>query len=291
MASPYHRLIRGAFVIVGKEPDGDSVRFIADNPALYQQLRNAHRIRLSGDGSVQLRFEGVDAPEVHYGEAAQPRGPQAREALLEWIGFTGIEFAPVPNENRVTAATPASVRGAILSKAAEANGRPVSFVALEGAVSGRADGAWVRLTPQLLERTLNFRLLQEGMAYLTLYSSTPQADRLRAAARVAKDADLGLWADDVTKQFKLTDQASIGPGGALILPKLFRRCTDHLKDADRGFAGNLDDWLLAHTGGNRPENDGVVVCGIELRQSDLVVQRNRTIVFQPDTLDTVFIEK
>lgn len=34
VATPYYRLIKGTFVIVDYEPDGDSVRFIPDTPDL-----------------------------------------------------------------------------------------------------------------------------------------------------------------------------------------------------------------------------------------------------------------
>src|SRR5947207_4986817 len=92
MASPSYLVMKGDFVIVGKEPDGDSVRFIAHNRSLYRQLHRAYRIKPSRDGSVQLRFEGVDTPELHYGSAAQPLGAEARDQLLNWIGFQNIEY-------------------------------------------------------------------------------------------------------------------------------------------------------------------------------------------------------
>jgi endonuclease YncB( thermonuclease family) len=79
MTAPYYLLIPGSFVIVGYEPDGDSIRFIADDPSDYQFLHRHYRIKPSPrDGSVQLRLEGVDATELHYGSAAQPLGAQAR---------------------------------------------------------------------------------------------------------------------------------------------------------------------------------------------------------------------
>jgi len=76
------------------------------------------------------------------------------------------------------------------------------------------------------------------------------------------------------------------------LPKLFRRCTDYLKAVDRGFEGNLSDWLIAHTEGSRLENDQLLLPGnVEVRLSDVMQQRNNQIIFQPDVLDIVFIEK
>ncbi|MGH3699944.1 MAG: hypothetical protein ACRDRU_18695 [Pseudonocardiaceae bacterium] len=126
MASPFFFCIHGKLTIVGYEPDGDSVRFIADDATHYQTLKRADRIRPSRrDGSVQLRFEGVDAPELHYGTAAQPLGDTARDALLGWIGFTEIEFDK-NRSTKVTAAEPTTVRAAILAQMVEVNGRPVA---------------------------------------------------------------------------------------------------------------------------------------------------------------------
>src|SRR5439155_6218422 len=82
MSSPYQLAITGNLVIVGKEPDGDSVRFVPDKPASLRRLRRQHKIVPARDGSVQLRFEAVDAPETHYGTAAQPLGADARNQLL-----------------------------------------------------------------------------------------------------------------------------------------------------------------------------------------------------------------
>lgn len=84
MSWPFYEVIKGSFVIKNYEPDGDSVRFIADNLDLYQNLHGSYRIKPSRkDGSVQLRFEAVDAPEIHYGSVAQQFGDKARDKLLE----------------------------------------------------------------------------------------------------------------------------------------------------------------------------------------------------------------
>jgi endonuclease YncB( thermonuclease family) len=291
MSSPYHKLITGTFVIVGKEPDGDSVRFIADDLEQLFELRNGHRIRPSkSDGSVQLRFEGVDAPELHYGNDAQPLGAEARDALLEWMGFSNIQL----QGTRVTSADPADgIRGGILSKAAEANGRPVSWVFVGDAVPAGADGDWVRLTEAVLADTMNQKLLETGFAYYTVYTSTPLRRALRDLAKTARDNDAGVWAIDSTDEFVLEDQSSIDPSGALILPKLFRRATDFLKDVAKGaFDGNLDEWLIWKSRGSRSENDKVVLPNrTQVPLSALIDQRNRTIFFQAEILDIVFVEK
>jgi endonuclease YncB( thermonuclease family) len=295
MAAPYYLCIHGELVIVGYEPDGDSVRFIADDASHYKALKRADRIRPSKrDGSVQLRFEGVDAPELHYGTAAQPLGDTARDALLAWIGFTAIKY----NQNQPTqvrSATPTAVRAAILAQMTEANGRPVAYVLVKGDDQLPQDGTWVNLEQSLLDQTLNLRLLSEGQAYYTVYTSTPASHRrhLREVADKTRTSGLGVWRRDTTADFALTDQASIGPDGQLIMPKIFRRCTDYLKAVDKGFIGNLVDWLLASSATpSRDENDRVLLRDTtEVRLSDLLQQRNQRIAFQADLLDLTFVEK
>jgi endonuclease YncB( thermonuclease family) len=295
MASPYQLALRGRLVIVGKEPDGDSVRFVADTPALYRQLARAYRITPStADGSVQLRFEGVDAPELHYGSAAQPLGAVARDRLLERLGFSNVVYRASPPTMVASAEPPEGVGAAILSAMAEANGRPVSYVLTGDDASLPADGAWTLVDEALLGRTANAWLLGEGLAYYTVYTSTPVAhrDALRALAADARRRRAGVWELDRSGDFALVDQHSIGPDGQLVLPKLFRRCSDYLKAVAKGLSGNLADWIVSVSTGSRDENDGVLVCDrVQVHLADLLEQRNNRVAFQADPLDITFIEK
>jgi endonuclease YncB( thermonuclease family) len=260
-----------------------------------QQLAGAERIRLSHDGSVQLRFDAVDAPELHYGQAAQPLGADARDDLLARIGFTGVTYAD-GGSTTVTAADPAGgVRAAILSAMAEANGRPVSYVLIGDDEVLPADGVRLLADADLLGRTLNACLLYEGIAYYTAYTSTPAAhrDQLRELAAAARQKSVGVWDQDATCGFDLTDTSSIGPGGQLILPKLFRRCTDYLRAAAQGFAGDLAEWVIkVSTDPRHNENDSIIVSGAtQVNLSDLLVQQGHRISFQADLLDITFVEK
>ncbi|MGH3699945.1 MAG: hypothetical protein ACRDQY_10815 [Pseudonocardiaceae bacterium] len=139
------------------------------------------------------------------------------------------------------------------------------------------------------------RLLSEGQAYYTVYTSTPVSHRnhLRTVADKARTSGAGVWRRDATADWVLANQASIGPDGQLILPKLFRRCTDYLKAVDKGFTGNLIDWLLASSATpSRDENDRVLLRDTtEVHLSDLLQQRNQHIAFQADLLDLTFVEK
>lgn len=290
MASPFYQAIAGKFIIVGKEPDGDSVRFIADNPDLYEQLQRSFRIKLSRDRSVQLRLEGIDTPEVHYGSDAQILGDKARDRLLNLIGFDNIKF----KGNQVQSADPDTVSGVILCGAADANGRPISYL-LVGEANQVKDEKWTRVDAALLRTTINFQMLTEGAAYYTVYTSTPLEHRrlLRQEALAARNDNLGVWAEDTTSEFELVDKKSItAPKGQLILPKLFRRSIDYLKAVDKGFRGNLKDWLIENSKGSRNENDRVVTNdGVEVNLSDLIEQRNSRVAFQADLLNITFLEK
>jgi len=296
MTSPYFLAIAGNFIIKGKEPDGDSVRFVPDDPQRLTQLKNHSRIVPSKvDGSVQLRFEGIDAPELHYGGQAQPLGVEARDKLLSWMGFTNIQYKTSPS-TMVDSSTPAQVPGTILSQQAEINGRPVSYVLVEADAAGLRDGRWTNVTDAVLEKSLNFRMIDQGLAYYTVYTSTPAAHRvrLRRAALAARQAGRGVWPVDFTAEFVLKNQASVSaPDGELILPKLFRRCTDYLRDVTKGFRGNLADWIQTVSAtGSRNENDGVVVFdAFTVHLTDLLEQRNNRIAFLVDTLDVTFVEK
>ena len=82
-------VIEGTYHLVGRshagdpsgfEPDGDSMQFKPTNPALLDELaRTGSPARLTSIGSTQLRFEGIDALELHFGGSFQPR-PLAYDA-------------------------------------------------------------------------------------------------------------------------------------------------------------------------------------------------------------------
>lgn len=296
MTAPFYVVMQGMFVIPGYEPDGDSVRFIPTNPEHFVHLKNFHRIKPSRrDGSVQLRFQGVDAPELHYGSAAQPMGAESRDALLGWMGFQAIEYGPPPS-TKVVSAVVGSIPGAILTQASDPHGRPIAYVLLQDRAGTFSDGTWHHLTTDLLKHTINYRLLTSGMAYYLGYNSIPLVHRqaLRAAALAARQQNLGVWALDMTPEFDPTKLAP-GPEGQLIFPKLFRRATDYLRDVNtKGFQGNLQDWIIAISQlPSRDENDRALINNdqTEVHLSDLLEQHNSRVAFQADTLDLTFIER
>jgi hypothetical protein len=295
MASPYYLALPGEFVLIGKQPDGDSVRFVPDAPSLFEDLRDSFHIKPSrSDGSVQLRFEAVDAPELHYGAASQPMAAAPRDAVLAQLGFSDVEFGGAAGTS-VTACQPERTRGVVLSKAADANGRPISYVLPEEEPDRIKLGRWNHVDRAILQRTVNVMLLEQGLAYFTVYNSTPLQHRntLSGIAATARRDSQGVWAADATSSFVLDTAEDIGPGGAVILPKLFRRCTDYLKARQKGFIGELADWLRANAAGSRAEDDQVhiVSANVTVPLSSLIEQRNNRISLSADLLDIVFIAK
>jgi endonuclease YncB( thermonuclease family) len=271
--------------VVGKQPDGDSIRFLPDTPDLLDSLRRSWRVRRSSDGTVQLRLEGIDAPETHYGALAQPLGAQARDTLLELCGFREVRR----DGEEVVAATPERRPAAILSELADANGRPVSILLVD---EDLPDGEYVEVDDDTLRRSANTALLADGSAYLTLYDSCapPIRAAFRDTAAAARERRLGVWPEDRTAAFELVDQDSIGPEGQLVLPKLFRRCSDYLRTRTQD--ETLPDWLRTHGPPERPEDDRVIVGGsTQTRLSELVEQRGTSIRFPVDLLNIVFVEK
>src|SRR5688500_3517212 len=83
-------LIKGAFRITGLSPDGDSIRFVADAPALIHALPGP--FDPNPKDNAQLRLEGIDTLETHYAGRAQPDkwAYAAVNRLLAFVGITDV---------------------------------------------------------------------------------------------------------------------------------------------------------------------------------------------------------
>jgi endonuclease YncB( thermonuclease family) len=285
MSLPYLRVIKGRFHVKGYKPDGDSVRFIADNPALFSELYRGHK-NATAIGDYQLRLEGIDAPETHYANEGQPHGDASRDRLLALLGFTGMSFGG----QKILSSEPEHVRGTIASKGFDLHGRPISYVFL-GDHPELQDGSDIRVSTELLGQAINAQLLKEGFAYPLFYTSMPEVHRayLRIFAEQARAKKAGIWGIDSSRTFALVDRASVClPSGTLIYPKFFRRCLDYLFGLRGGaFQGDLPSWLLA----NEDKNDLVVLDRRELPLSRLFQHNSQTITCETDVLDMLFIEK
>jgi hypothetical protein len=163
-------LIKGLFQVKGGQPDRDSVHFTPGNPAEWNLVRGAHRVKRNGLGRSQLRLDAIDALETHY-QSTVPRVHQplafahaAADELLAWLGFTGVQRTP---QEIVTAATPESVPGFILTRGADIHARCVALVG-SGEPPG-ASGTGIFVDTALLKTTVNHHRLSAGLAYPTYY--------------------------------------------------------------------------------------------------------------------------
>ncbi len=232
--------IAGRFRIAGTSPDGDSVRFTADEPGVWRDA--GIRARVNAAGSTQLRLDAIDALETHYappGGGGQWRQPpefavRATESLLTRLGFDG--WRRDPDTGTISNPEPAEVPGWIVTAGADLNGRPVSFVLAGDRAT--ADARWsagggdgpVALTPDMLGATVNAGQLADGLAYPTFYTdlAADLRDALAAITATARTAGTGIWAADVTTSgFVLTGRTQLETE-VVLLPKLFRRLAEYL---------------------------------------------------------------
>ncbi|HSW98341.1 MAG TPA: thermonuclease family protein [Candidatus Saccharimonadales bacterium] len=283
----------GKLTTIGRQPDGDSIHFIPDNLKTLLALPHASRLRpAASDNSVQLRIDGIDAPETHFEGQAQPQGVAAREVFLRAAGFSQVVFDA---GGTVTASTPVTVPATIFIGLLDPYGRPVSYL-LAGPTGEFKDGAVTALTEDILARTVNTQMLTSGAAYVTVYSSTPPAHRdfLFAQAHTAASKKLGVWAADTSARFTLASHASLGPDGhQLLLPKLFRRATSYLDAVAKGYNGPLPGWLASTISDPLHSQDDYVIRagGQAVRLHTLIHQQGDVITADLNLLQDVFIEQ
>src|SRR5262245_20625488 len=220
------RVIRGTFHILGYSPDGDSIRFAADNNDNWNLL-DGPAVRVNGRGHAQLRLDGIDTLETHYLGFHQPPdlATKALDFLLRELGITGVVWDVLMT--RVTEALDGTA-GYIIAREAEKNGRPVSFVFAGDPPED--DGAKIFLTPVRLEQSVNYKSVLEGLAYQTFYKGLfpDLRAKLVEASSSARAENVNIWAEDRTNTgFDVPDLSAITERH-VILPKLFRRLADFL---------------------------------------------------------------
>lgn len=251
-------LMQGTFHLVsetasggkrGFQPDGDSIHFRPANPELLNRLtRLGRRHRLTKIGSVNLRFEGIDALELHYaggaGQTQQPRplADQARDALTGLLRLNPVPYVP-PRDITVKAPVPRDAApGYILSRTLEVHGRPVSFAF--GGQAPASDGEEVFLSVRMVRRSLNYKLLRAGHAYPLFYDglfSDLRAAFARATRR-ARGERRDLWANDRSQRgVQVRNQGDLERNG-VIFPKLFRRLTKYLAQGHTDLS-SFPAWL------------------------------------------------
>ncbi|MGW3318001.1 thermonuclease family protein [Streptomyces fungicidicus] len=225
-------LIKGVYGVVGSQPDGDTVRFTADEPSEWDLVGGGpgRAVEHNAAGRATLRLDAVDALETHYGanrvHQPLPFAHAARDELLSWLGFTDVQHRP---DETVTGTTPDTVPGFVLTRGADVHGRCIALAG-RGTPPG-AGGREIDVDATVLRTTVNHHLLTAGLAYPTFYRSlfTSLRTEMSTAATEARDAGRGLWPSDVTTTGAKITGLSTLTDDAVLLPKLFRRLVDYLQ--------------------------------------------------------------
>ncbi len=230
------RLIKGSFHVKGYSPDGDSIRFKADNLNNWTFLRGLLAKRNARE-HAQLRFEGIDTLETHYFGHHQPLdyANQATDALFQELGIENVQWNQ--RHSKVVEASDA-VPGYILSRSTDTYRRPIAFV-FSGSTH-HEDGSSVRLEAGLMKESVNYKLVEQGLAYPAFYKGLffDLREEITRGVEKARQEGKGFWPKDKTntgvevtglEQLEITD---------IIFPKLFRRIVNYIGDG-----GTIEGFL------------------------------------------------
>ncbi|KAH8193625.1 hypothetical protein TruAng_012208 [Truncatella angustata] len=254
-----YTLLRGSFVIrypdiplSGPEPDGDTVKFLPDNPAWVQGLPRVSGVppKINSRG-ISVRLEAIDALETHYQDKHGKNKHQelqlanaARDELLSQLGFTNVKFLD-NSPNKVASANHDSLPGYVLSNGIDANGRLIGFVYAGDDWPG-ADGSTLTVDEAVVDRSVNAKLLANGLAYPAFYGTLPAALREHLATKsgAARTAQRGLWPRSTADKETAAEEVSpTNLQSFVIWPKLFRRVVEYFADGNDDF-DNFNAWLL-----------------------------------------------
>ena len=237
-----YRLVSGEFALhyqgerhVGSKPDGDSVWFKPDEPQFLSGL-GGRDADFNGGDLAQLRFEAIDALELHYPGSDHQHASAAKAArdfLLDKMGFTDVEYAPNADiPTYVRSSVPSSLRGHILTRTIDPFGRPVSFV-FTGSVQ-EEDGQDVFLRADRASQSLNALLMAQGHVYPAYYTGRNGVgglpwDLRECFTELAYEAGVGVkgvWAVDVSRANpRIRNRQELME--LAIWPKLYRRLAKH----------------------------------------------------------------
>jgi len=262
-----YTLIRGTFHVDGYQPDGDSLRFEADSLSDWNSVGN--NVADASNRRVQLRFQGIDTPEVHVGANHQPLGLAyaARDRMLKILNITNVQYGP---SGKIVTSANDGKRGTLLVRGLTWR-RPICFVFAGNRFNSVSSGGSYTPTVSQLCSSVNADLLKEGHAYPLYYQGLDATTR-NALTNLVIDAyngDKGLWPYDWSGNFwarNLTDIEDY----YCIFPKIFRRLLPYVKSHGSG-AG----FVNALANGQAGENDRLELTtnpGVKIRLSGTLQQ-------------------
>ena len=277
-----YKVIKGTFHVAGFSPDGDSIRFEADNLSNWDYF-NWKTEKKKNKKSRQLRFEAIDALETHYKECHQPRsfGIASLEVMLQMIGIENILYNIA--FTRIVSADD-GVPGFIAASALDVYQRPISLV-FPGDTPLR-DGDELLSHELPMEESINLKLIQLGLVYPAFYSSMQDdlINQFSTETRTARKNKVGIWSLDKTPKFTIWNKDTI-ENDIVILPKLFRRLVSFFER--EGTYDNLKKYM------KKKRRDKVLVrsSGENKKFSDLMEVNDREIMFLEEPENLIFNPK
>jgi endonuclease YncB( thermonuclease family) len=247
-------LIKGTFHILGKQPDGDSVRFKPQNKNLLKKLTTedgkpvTKDLTSTVDGTVQLRIESIDALETHYQGKHQPMG-LAKAATLHILGLIGFKNVQLgPSEKVVTAVDNDGIEGYIFTRYIDnpRYGRPVAFV-FPGKTNLPDGKDNVFLSAAILRTSINYKMMQSGFVYPVYYNTLffDLRNEFTKALKIVRAKKINLWkpgtGDSTNKGFKAIKIVDL-EDNEVIFPKLFRRLADFHTAKNLGYTKTLKNF-------------------------------------------------
>lgn len=238
--------LKGSFVVRQRQmPDGDTIAFAAR--AAYDAGAVGTNVPVGTDGaiSVNIRLQSIDAPEK-----SQPMGAASRDALLKRLGFDTAALGL--SEVDFTASGPTVlVSGWLATHGMDHNQRPLGYVFRKN--PGFKHGAIVasEAVLQHIRASENYKQALGGWAFPAFYDNTDEthAVRFASAARKARKAKKGVWAQDTTTTGFVPTAESLHPSGALVYPKFYRRVEKW--PTPQADAAAFIDWLKKQADGKK----------------------------------------
>ena len=264
-------LIKGMLDPSLGRPDGDSLRFIPDDPnPIYRLRRRTSEPSINPEnGSIQLRYEAIDSLEA---AASQPNASDATASNFELAGTRGGAD---------------TARGYLLTNQLGPDGRPIAFVFAGD--TPEPDGSDIRVDAERIMNSINVRQLERGLAYPLFYDTL--FDDLRARMRqvsiTARENKSGLWPFDKTLQGVTysEDLSTLAP----VYPKLWRRLDSFQRDETMYDAArplvNFTTWIARE----RPERVTVPGANVFTGFDNLIETTTETVRMTVDPLDLIIV--
>lgn len=288
-----YRLVKGKFYLyynitrhVGSRPDGDSVWFRPDDSTLLSDIEGRSADFNKG-GFAQLRFEAIDALELHYKGAEQNHelAVAARDLTTGEAGFTSVEYAPKLYTS-VREAEPHPIEGYILTRSVDPWGRPVSFVFAGKTNDPEGDGFF--LDTKRPDDSINAALARSGNAYPAFYTGlyTELRNRILELVGRSREARAELWKKDSSmKGFRLSTLPKLQD--LVVWPKLFRRLVTYLKDKDFAGITGFISWLRDSS--SRDDELWIISKGELGNMHDIILVQHNKLLMLHDPGDLVIV--